>query len=100
MWETTEVSVDQVQYWDVFPKVIKVSQDSTDVIVPLSIRGSTVGEPVFESLQPWIAEVGSNGRVTLGRTAGSTMILVYDSEAKTSIRYVQVEVVPGTIEVS
>ena len=80
--------------------MIKVSQDSMDVIVPLSIRGDTGGAPVFESLQPWIAEVGSNGRVMLGRAAGSTMILVYDSEMKTSIRYVQVEVVPATIEVS
>ncbi len=89
--------IPQVPYWDVYPKSIKVTQGDMDVIVPLSVRGDPGGEPVFESVQPWIVDVQSNGRVLLGRLSGSTMILVYNSEAKTSIRYVHVEVVPNTI---
>ena len=87
----------QVLYWDVYPKSIKVTQNDMDVIVPLSVRGYPGGEPVFVSVQPDIAEIVPHGRVLLGRTVGATMILVYNSEAKTSIRYVQVEVMPATI---
>ena len=87
----------QVPYWDVYPESIKVTQGDMDVIVPLSVRGDPGGEPVFESVQPWVADVVPNGRVLLGRVAGATMILVYNSEAKTSIRYVQVEVMPNTV---
>ncbi len=90
----------QVPYWDVYPKSIKVTQDAMDVIIPLSIRGDLGGEPVFESVQPWIADVIPNGRVHARHVAGATMILVYDSEAKTSVRYVQVEVVAAEIEVA
>lgn len=85
----------EIQYWDVFPRCIKVTQDSAEVIIPLSIRGELSTEPVFESAQPWIASVTPSGRVQLGAAAGATMILVYDSEARTSVRYVQVEVAPA-----
>lgn len=86
----------QVPYWDVYPKSIKVTQGEMQVVVPLSVRGNPGGTPVFESVQPWIADVSPNGRVILGNSEGCTMILVYGSEERQSIRYVQVEVVANT----
>ena len=82
-----------IPYWDVYPRSIKVTQNETAVSVPLSIRGNPSGSPVFESLRPDIAEVGSNGRVSLGIVVGATLIIIYDSEDHTSVRYIQVEVV-------
>lgn len=83
----------QVRYWDVFPKHIKVSVNSWGVTIPLSIRGDPTGDPEFESADSSIAWVDGDGQVNLGWQAGSTVIKVYDSDNRDSVRYVQVEVV-------
>ncbi len=93
MWETTKLSVDQVQYWDVFPKTIKVSHGSLNVSVPLSVRGNPRGRVIFDVSNMAIATVSEEGVVSLGYNVGATVISCYDSEERTSVRYVQVEVI-------
>lgn len=83
----------QVQYWDVFPKSIKVSHGSLNMTVPLSVRGNPRGTVRFDSSNWAIATVSEAGVVSLGYNVGATVISVYDSEDRTSVRYVQVEVV-------
>ena len=85
--------MDQVQYWDVFPKSIKVSQSDIPVTVPLSVRGAPRGAVEFESASPGIASVDEVGRVTLGGLAGATQIMAYESADRQSVRYVQIDVV-------
>ena len=83
----------QFQYWDVFPKSIKVSHGSLNVNVPLSVRGNPRGSVCFDVSNWAIATVNEAGVVSLGYNVGTTIIFVYDSEDRTSVRYVQVEVV-------
>ncbi len=83
----------QVQYWDVFPKSIKVSQGTLPVSVPLSIRGAPRGTVIFESANLATASVDEGGVVSLGVNAGATMISIFDSVDRTSVRYVSVEVI-------
>lgn len=83
----------QVRYWDVFPKSVKVSLTGWPVTVPLSVRGEPAGEVEFESADPNIAWVDESGRLNLGWQAGATVITAYDSEARESVRHIQVEVV-------
>ncbi len=83
----------QVPYWDVFPKSIKVSHGSLNVTVPLSIRGNPRGTACFDSSNWAIATVSEAGVVSLGYNVGATVLAVYDSEDRTSVRYVQVEVI-------
>ena len=83
----------QVQYWDVFPKLIKVSHGSLNMSVPLSVRGTPRGTVCFDSSNWAIATVSEAGVVSLGYNIGATVISAYDSEDRTSVRYVQVEVV-------
>lgn len=87
------MSVDQVQYWDVFPKSIKVSRSDIPVTIPLSVRGAPRGTVEFESASPGIASVDEAGQVTLGGLAGATQIIAYESADRESVRYVQVDVV-------
>lgn len=87
------MSVDQVQYWDVFPKTIKVSHGSLNMSVPLSVRGNPRGNMCFDSSNWAIATVSESGIVSLGYNVGATIISAYDSEDRTSVRYVQVEVI-------
>lgn len=87
------MSVDQVQYWDVFPKTIKVSHGSLNMSVPLSIRGNPRGRVIFDVSNMAIATVSEDGVVSLGYNVGATVIAAYDSEERTSVRYVQVEVI-------
>ena len=87
------MSVDQVQYWDVFPKTIKVSHGSLNMSVPLSIRGNPRGRVIFDVSNMAIATVSEDGGVSLGYNVGATVIAAYDSEERTSVRYVQVEVI-------
>jgi len=82
----------QVQYWDVFPKSIKVSQAPVAVSVPLSVRGTPRGTVQFDSANLAIASVDENGIVSLGVNVGATMLSVFDSEDRTSARYVSVEI--------
>ncbi len=89
----------QVQYWDVFPKSIKVSQGTLPVSVPLSIRGTPRGTVIFESANLATASVDEGGVVSLGVNAGATMISVFDSVERTSIRYVSVEVIASEVVV-
>ena len=87
------MSVDQVQYWDVFPKTIKVSHGSLNMSVPLSVRGNPRGNVCFDVSNMAIATVSETGIVSLGYNVGATIIAAYDSEDRTSVRYVQVEVI-------
>lgn len=82
-----------VRYWDVFPKSIKVSHGSLNITVPLSVRGNPRGRVCFDSANWAIATVDEAGTVSLGYNVGATVISAYDSEDRTSVRYVQVEVV-------
>ncbi len=83
----------QVRYWDVFPKSVKVSLTGWSVSIPLSIRGETAGDIEFEVADGNIAWVDEDGKLNLGWQVGATVVMVYDSEDRESIRYVQVEVV-------
>ncbi len=83
----------QIQYWDVFPKSIKVSHGSLNMTVPLSVRGNPRGKVIFDSSNWAIATVTEDGIVSLGYNIGATVISAYDSEDRTSVRYVQVEVI-------
>jgi hypothetical protein len=83
----------QFHYWDVFPKTVKVSLTGWPVTIPLSIRGAPVGQIEFESTDSELAWVDEDGRLNLGWQQGATVIMVYDSEDRESVRYVQVEVV-------
>ncbi len=82
----------QFRYWDVYPKSIKVSQSWQSLSIPLSIRGNPKGEIQYEVADESIARIENQGRVRLGEQAGATMIMVYDSEMRDSVRYIQVEV--------
>ncbi|RLB91812.1 MAG: hypothetical protein DRH50_10565 [Deltaproteobacteria bacterium] len=83
----------QFHYWDVFPKSVKVSMTGRPVTVPLSVRGTPTGQIKFESADSELAWIDENGRLNLGWQQGATMIMVYDSDDRESVRYVQVEVV-------
>jgi hypothetical protein len=82
----------QVRYWDVYPKSIKVTLSWRALSIPLSIRGNPRGEIKYEVADESIAWVDRQGRVRLGERPGATMIMVYDSPMRDSVRYVQVEV--------
>ena len=92
--------MDQVQYWDVFPKNFKVSKSPVGTVVPLSVRGLPRGTVQFESVDQIVATVDETGLVTLGLNVGSTVIVAYDSEDKTSARYVIAEVVAAATELA
>ena len=94
------MSVDQVQYWDVFPKTIKVSKSLLGTVVSLSVRGLPRGTVQFQSADEIVATVDVNGLVTLGLNVGSTVIVAYDSEDRTSARYVIAEVVAAASEIA
>jgi len=81
-------------YWDVFPKLIRVSRSPFVQRIPLSIRGLPE-EPVFESSNPDVASVDEDGNVECGFVPGAAMILVWDSPERLSLRHVQVEVYGG-----
>ena len=80
-------------YWDVFPKKIKVARSWWSMSVPLSIRGMPRGELQYETVDSSIAWVDWEGRVRLGWRTGATIIMVYDSPSRDSVRYVEVEVI-------
>jgi hypothetical protein len=92
--------LDQVQYWDVFPKNFKVSKSPVGTVVPLSVRGLPKGTVQFESVDQTVATVDQTGLVTLGLNVGSTVIVAYDSEDRTSARYVIAEVVAAAAELA
>ena len=64
------------QYWDVFPKLIRVSRSPFVQRIPLSIRGLPE-VPVFESSNPDVASVDEDGNVECGFVPGAAMILVW-----------------------
>ena len=80
-----------VQYWDVFPKLIRVSTSVCSQSIPLSLRGDVVS-PLFSSSNPAVAEVNEYGVVSCGMQPGAAILIICRSEALDSIRYVQVEV--------
>ena len=61
--------------------------------MPLSVRGTPRGTVGFESANLATASVDESGVVSLGVNVGATMISVFDSEDRTSVRYVSVEVI-------
>jgi hypothetical protein len=79
------------EFWDVFPKLIKVSISASDQLIPLSIRGD-VESPVLESSNSAVATIGPDGEIRCGRAPGASVIMVWRSEARESVRHVQVEV--------
>jgi hypothetical protein len=86
----------QFPYWDVLPKSIKIAHGSRNMRVPLSIRGKPRGRVCFDVSNMAVATVDDAGVVSLGFYTGAAVISVYDSEDRTSVRYVQLEVVPVT----
>lgn len=97
------MSMSEIQYWDVFPKSIKVSKVAYPVSVPITPRGAPRGTAIFESSNPGVASVSTEGVVSLGTTLGGSEITIYDSEERDSVRFVRVEVVEygkSDIEVS
>lgn len=78
-------------YWDVFPKLIRASCSALPQGIPLSIRG-TVSQPVFESSNSDIASVDEYGIVRCGLMPGAAIIIVWNSDTKSSVRHVQVEI--------
>ena len=83
------------RYWDVFPKLIRVSRSGFAQRIPLSIRGE-LDSPVFESSNPDVATVDEDGNVECGYLPGAAMIMVWDSPDRGSLRHVQVEVYGNT----
>ena len=83
----------QVRYWDVFPKSIRVTRSWWSMTVPLSIRGNPRGDIQYETADSSIAWVDGEDRIRLGWRTGATIIMIYDSESRDSVRYVQVEVI-------
>jgi hypothetical protein len=81
-----------IRYWDVFPKKIRVSRSAVERAIPLSIRGNPSGTPEFESMDSSIATVDSEGVVHTGLQPGATLIRIYDSWERSSVRTVSVEV--------
>ncbi|GAB6095648.1 hypothetical protein JCM14469_19000 [Desulfatiferula olefinivorans] len=78
-------------YWDVFPKLIRVSTSEWPQAIPLSIRGS-VESPVFESSNNDVAEVDEAGNVICGMQPGAAVVMVWHSDDRLSVRHVQIEV--------
>ncbi len=83
-----------------FPRSIKVSKSPLGTVVPLSVRGIPRGTVQFESVDEIVATVDADGRVNLGLNVGSTVIVAYDSEDRTSARYVIAEVVAAASEIA
>ena len=80
-------------YWDVQPQRIRISSGPT-VKVPISILGDPKGTPHIETLHSTIARIDTEDHcLTLGHNPGLTMALVYDSPAKSSVRYIEIEVI-------
>ena len=86
--------MEEPYFWEVEPKAIKVSHQLGGVVIPLSVRGNPKGQLQAESAQPQIARV-SGCRLLCGEQVGATMVMVYDSEDRDSVRYIQVEVLEG-----
>ncbi|MDF7806211.1 hypothetical protein P4E94_02100 [Pontiellaceae bacterium B12219] len=80
-----------IVYWDVFPKLIRVSTSDQPQSIPLSLRGN-VETPLFFSSNPLIADVDESGVVICGMQPGAAVLTICRSEELDSIRSVQVEV--------
>ena len=83
-----------------FPKPIKVSKSPLGTVVPLSVRGLPRGTVQFQSVDEIVATVDANGIVNLGLNVGSTVIVSYDSEDRTSARFVIAEVGTAASEIA
>jgi hypothetical protein len=79
------------EFWDVFPKLVKVSTSPVEQSIPLSIRGE-VESPSLESSNTEVATIGPNGEIRCGRVPGASVIMIWRSAARDSVRHVQVEV--------
>ena len=86
-----------VPYWEVFPSAIKVSISAEKQAISLSIRGAYCEQPVFESGNPAIVTVDEQGVARLGLRPGATLIMVYESPEKMSVRHVAVEVIEPSV---
>lgn len=82
---------DLIQYWDIFPKNIRLSKTGQAQFIPLSFRGPDRALE-FESSNPAVVQVHDSGVLLLGLVVGNAMIMVRDAEHPESLRYLQVEV--------
>ena len=82
------------QYWDVFPKLVRVSTSDVEQSIPLSIRGE-VTAPVYESSNTDVATVDAFGNIVCGSIPGASIIMIWSDVQKKSVRHVQVEVYGG-----
>jgi hypothetical protein len=60
-----------MRYWDVFPKYIRMTKPLNPegfLPVPISIRGTPLGTPIFEVSNPEVATVDADGNVMPGAT--------------------------------
>ena len=89
----TDCSELEVYYWDVYPKIVKLSLSGSAMQIPLSVRGNPAGGLQFESGDDSIAFVDGDGKLNAGMKEGATVVSIYDSGAKESVRFVQVDVV-------
>ena len=82
---------DLIQYWDVFPRHIRLSKTGQAQFIPLSFRGPDRALE-FESSNPAVVQVHDAGVLSVGMVVGNAMIIVRDAEHPESLRYLQVEV--------
>ena len=87
----TEATADAAPYWDVFPKLIRVSMSNQMQSIPLSIRGD-VSTPEFASSNLNVAQINASGAIECGLQPGAALIMVWRDANRDSVRHVQVEV--------
>jgi hypothetical protein len=63
-------------YWDVFPKLVRVSTSEWPQSIPLSIRG-TIETPIFESSNTDVAEVDESGNIICGMQPGAAIVVAF-----------------------
>jgi hypothetical protein len=62
------------------------------MIVSSGIRSSLAGTPIFESSNTDVAEVDESGNIICGMQPGAAIVVIWSSDARESVRHVQVEV--------
>lgn len=84
--------VEDLGYWDVEPKSIRLNCSEEDVSFPLMVYGVRRDEVTYRVVNSQIASVGAGGELTLGTVRGVTMIIVTRKDDPCEVRYVQVAV--------
>lgn len=73
------MTIESIQYWDVFPKLIRVSQSGFTQYIPLSIRGD-IASPVFESSNPDITNRNANPSYGLAQSGANVKVFLNDNQ--------------------